>query len=161
MRTQTKRAFIVFLIALTCVAAMCGCGQKEELSFEASYAIDADLDPEIRSMTYTETAEILNTGSDSAEKLYFHIYGNKFKGLRQVEDGDIAVLSIQNHARNTGMASRRQKAFCKCFMRAQIWRYCGIISLRSIWLFSSSTIQCCYLQKMMTEKSQTRYIGNR
>ena len=114
MKTQTKQAFIVFLLALICVTAMCGCGQKEELSFEASYAIDADLNPEIRSMTYTETAEILNTGSDSTEKLYFHIYGNKFKGLRQVEDGDIAVLSIQDQDGNALQWQREQEGVLYC-----------------------------------------------
>lgn len=79
------------LPALICVTAMCGCGQKKELSFEASYTIEADLDPEIRRMAYAETAEVLNTGSGSTEKIYFHIYGNKFKGLRQVEDGEYYV----------------------------------------------------------------------
>ncbi len=91
MKIQTKRALLVWLLTLICVTAMCGCGQKKNLSFEASYTIDADLVPEIRRMTYTETAEVLNTGSGSTEKLYFHIYGNKFKGLRQVEDGEYYV----------------------------------------------------------------------
>ena len=109
MEGRKKQAFIIYLFVLICVTVLSGCGQKGELPFKASYAIDADLDPEARSMTYTEAVEIVNTGSDSTEELYFHIYGNKFKGLRQVEDGDIVVLSVQDSDGNTLQWQREQE----------------------------------------------------
>lgn len=119
MKTQTKQAYIVFLLVLICITAMCGCSQKEELSFETSYAIDADLNPEMRRMTYTETLEIINTGSSSTKTLYFHIYGNKFKGLRQVEDGDIVVLSAQDQNGNALQWQREQDGVLYCVELAQ------------------------------------------
>ena len=66
MEMRIKQAYIFFLPALIC-AVMCGYTQKKELSFETAYVIDADLDPEMRRMTYTETAKIINTGYDSTE----------------------------------------------------------------------------------------------
>ena len=122
MKTRTKQAFIVFLFVLICAVVMCGCNQKETeepngslpfegteqmLALEAVYSINADLDPEARRMTYTETVQIKNTGSDSTKELYFHIYGNKFKGLRQVEDGDIVVLSVRD--RNGDLSWQREQ----------------------------------------------------
>lgn len=109
MEVQKKQAFIIYLFVMIFVAALSGCSKKGELSFEVSYAIDADLDPEARSMTYTETVKIMNTGSSSTKELYFHIYGNKFKGLRQVEDGDIAVLSVQDKEGNMLQWQREQE----------------------------------------------------
>lgn len=106
---RKKQAFVIYLFMLICIAGLSGCGQKGKQFFEASYAIDADLDPEARSMTYTETVKIVNTGSDSTKELYFHIYGNKFKGLRQVEDGDIAVLSVQDQDGNMLKWQREQE----------------------------------------------------
>lgn len=112
---RLKQPLIVFLFVLICTIVMCGCNQKETeeskeslpfeeteqmLALEAAYSINADLDPEARCMTYTETVQIKNTGSDSMKELYFHIYGNKFKGLRQVEDGDIVVSSIRDQNGN-------------------------------------------------------------
>jgi hypothetical protein len=81
----------------------------KDLSFEAVYAVDADLDPEGRSMTYTETANITNTGSDSTKELYFHIYGNMYKDLYKVEDGDITVTSILDDVGNELSYRRTQK----------------------------------------------------
>lgn len=114
MKYTIKQAYVIFLFMLICVTAMCGCGRKEELSFEAAYIIEADLDPEMRRMTYMETAEVINTGSDSTKTLYFHIYGNKFKGLRQVEDGDIAVLSVQDQNGNELQCQREQEGLLYC-----------------------------------------------
>ena len=119
MKTQTRQAYIVFLPVLICIAVMCGCSQKKELSFEATYAIDADLDPEMRHMAYTETIEVINTGSSSTKTLYFHIYGNKFKGLRQVEDGDILVLSVQDQNGNALQWQREQEGVLYCVELAQ------------------------------------------
>ena len=108
MEMRIKQAYIFFLPALIC-AVMCGYTQKKELSFETAYVIDADLNPEMRRMTYTETAKIINTGYNSTEMLYFHIYGNKFKGLRQVEDGDIVVLSVQDQSGSILQWQREQE----------------------------------------------------
>lgn len=113
MEMRIKQAYIFFLPALIC-AVMCGYTQKKELSFETAYVIDADLDPEMRRMTYTETAKIINTGYDSTKILYFHIYGNKFKGLRQVEDGDIAVLSVQDQSGSILQWQREQEGVLYC-----------------------------------------------
>ena len=109
MKVQKKFAFYLYLFLLIFVSGLCGCGSQGELSFEASYVIDADLDPEARRMTYTETVEVENTGSGSAMELYFHIYGNKFKGLRMVEDGDIAVLSVRDQDGSTLQWQREQE----------------------------------------------------
>ena len=114
MKYTIKQAYVISLFMLICVTTMCGCGQKKELSFETSYIIETDLDPEMRRMTYTETAEVINTGSDSTKTLYFHIYGNKFKGLRQVEDGDIAVLSVQDQNGNELQYQREQEGVLYC-----------------------------------------------
>lgn len=114
MKMRIKQAFLVFLFVLICATALCGCRQKGELSFEATYAIDASLDPEARSMTYTETVNIMNTGFDSTKELYFHIYGNKFKNLHQVEDGDIAVLSVHDSDGNALQWQREQEGVLYC-----------------------------------------------
>lgn len=119
MKTRPIQVLIIFLLLLTCFTAMCGCSQKEELSFETTYAIDADLDPEMRHMAYTETIEIINTGSGSTKTLYFHIYGNKFKGLRQVENGDIVVLSVQDQDGNALQWQREQEGVLYCVELAQ------------------------------------------
>ena len=117
MKTRTKQ--YCFLLELVCVMSMWGCSSKKELSFEASYAIDADLNPEARCMTYTETVKIINMGSDSTKTLYFHIYANKFKGLRQVEDGDIAVLSAQDQSGNVLQWQREQDGVLYCVKLAR------------------------------------------
>lgn len=114
MKIRTKRVYFVFLLFVICITVLCGCGQRKELSFEAAYTIDADLDPELRHMTYTETVEVSNTGSDSTKTLYFHLYGNKFKGLRQVEDGDIVVLSVQDQNGNVLQWQREQEGVLYC-----------------------------------------------
>lgn len=119
MKMRMKQAYIAFLLLVICITAMCGCSQKKVLSFETTYAIDADLDPEMRRMTYTETVEVINTGSDSTKTLYFHIYGNKFKGLRQVEDGDIVVLSAQDQDGNALQWQREQEGVLYCVELAQ------------------------------------------
>lgn len=119
MKTRTKQAYVVFLLVLICITAICVCSQKKALSFETSYVIDADLDPEMRRMIYTETVKVVNTGDTSTKTLYFHIYGNKFKGLRQVEDGDIVVLSAQDQNGNALQWQREQEGVLHCVELAQ------------------------------------------
>ncbi|MCM1223200.1 MAG: M1 family metallopeptidase [Lachnospiraceae bacterium] len=119
MKIQTKQIYIILLTILICVIAMCGCSQTKVLSFETSYAIDADLNPEIRCMTYTEKVKVVNTGSDSTKTLYFHIYGNKFRGLRQVEDGNIVVLSAQDQEGNVLQCQREQEGVLYCVKLAE------------------------------------------
>ncbi len=118
MKIRIKHTYTVLLLGLICVA-MCGCGQKKELSFETVYTIDAELNPEMRRMAYTEMARIINTGSDSTKTLYFHIYGNKFKGLRLVEDGDIIVLSVKDQSGNVLQWQREQEGVLYCVELAQ------------------------------------------
>ncbi len=93
-----KRTVLLAALLLT-LAALAGCaGGERDLAFEERYTIDADLDPEGRTMTYTQRAEITNTGSDSAEELWFHLYANMYKGLFQTEDGDVWVSSVTDGA---------------------------------------------------------------
>lgn len=104
-----KHLYIVFFLAAISVLLLCGCAEHENLTFEAAYNVDADLDPEGRTMTYTETATVTNTGSDSARVLYFHIYGNMYKNLYKVEDGDIVVTSVRDGNGNALSYRRTQK----------------------------------------------------
>lgn len=88
--------FLVLFFAVVSIAVLSGCAGHKDLAFDADYSIEADLDPENRSMIYTETAKVTNTGADSTNKLYFHIYGNMYKHLYKVEDGDIVVKSVSD-----------------------------------------------------------------
>ena len=119
IKMPKKQVFIIYMFVLIYISILCGCSQEGDLSFDVSYTIDANMDPEARSMTYIETIEIMNTGSGSTKELYFHIYGNKFKGLRQVEDGDITVLSVQDSKGNTLQWQREQEGVLYCVELAQ------------------------------------------
>lgn len=103
-----KKYSIPFL-AIVCAMFLSGCLGYEDLAFDATYAIDAKLDPEGRTMTYTETAAVTNVGSDSTRTLYFHIYGNMYKDLYKVEDGDIAITSVTDGSGNELPCLRTQK----------------------------------------------------
>ena len=92
-----KRAMLLCLLALA-LTALAGCGGRADLAFEERYAIDGDLDPAGRTMTYTQRAEITNTGTDETKELWFHLYANMYKGLFQTEDGDVAVTSVTDGA---------------------------------------------------------------
>lgn len=94
-----KRPLFPAALLVLCLGLLAGCGGPKNLSFTASYTVDADLDPEARSMICTAVAAVTNTGADSADELYFHIYANMYKHL--FEDGDVAVTSV---ADGTGRA---------------------------------------------------------
>lgn len=90
-----RRILCAALLAAVCLGLLPGAGERAaDLAFTAVYAVDADLDPAARTMTYTETASVTNNGTDSAEELYFHIYANMYKHLYKVADGDVAVLAV-------------------------------------------------------------------
>ncbi len=96
------------LLALV-LPALAGCSGERDLAFAERYVIDADLDPEGRSMTYAQRAEITNTGSDSTEELWFHLYANMYKGLFQTEDGDVLVTSVTDGAGQSLSYERSQE----------------------------------------------------
>ena len=88
----------LFCMLILALAALAGCGGERDLAFSERYTIDADLDPDGRTMTYTQRAEITNTGADETEELWFHLYANMYKGLFHTEDGDVLVTSVTDGA---------------------------------------------------------------
>lgn len=92
-----KRATLLCLLVLA-LTALAGYSGRADLAFEERYTIDGDLDPAGRTMTYTQRAEITNTGADETKELWFHLYANMYKGLFQTEDGDVTVTSVTDGA---------------------------------------------------------------
>lgn len=93
-----KKVRFILIFSALYIVFFSGCAAHKDLAFDACYSIDANLQPEEHSMTYTETACITNTGTDSTRTLYFHIYGNMYKDLYKVEDGDIVIMSVKDEA---------------------------------------------------------------
>lgn len=105
---KSQRNIVWLQFALVCMVLLCMQKPEHAFAFDGTYTIQADLYPEQRRMTYTESVEVANTENISTDVLYFHIYGNKFKGLRQVKDGDIAVISVQDQDGNMLRYQRSQ-----------------------------------------------------
>lgn len=119
---QGKPVQYLLKLVLVCIGLLCVHSPKDAFAFTGTYTIHADLVPELRHMTYTETVEISNAENVSTNILYFHIYGNKFKGLRQVKDGDIKVLSVRDQNGNALKCQRSQKGVLYCVRLAKSLR---------------------------------------
>lgn len=78
MRKRSAGLIFILLTVLT-LSACSVAGEAVSLDLSCDYVIDARLDPHNESLRFIEEAHIRNEGTDSAEWLYFHLYGNAHK----------------------------------------------------------------------------------
>lgn len=90
---QAKQSAGALILALSIIGtALSGCAAPEvkPLALSCSYAIDAKLDPENKTLLYTQQAQVRNDGEGSTKELCFHLHGNMYK----TDDASIQVASI-------------------------------------------------------------------
>ena len=87
--------FIVFIGIAVCLSG-CSSTPIKDLYFDSIYNIMAVLDPANKTLIYTAQVQIKNNGQDSADELYFHLYGNLYK----TDNESIKVLSVTDENNN-------------------------------------------------------------
>ena len=96
-RRKLNVVAFLLVVVLLCGGTMTisGCSNQtatetKVLNFSSNYEIDATLDPYNNSLEYTAQVQITNTGKDSTNELYFHLYGNRYK----TENEGVVVISV-------------------------------------------------------------------
>lgn len=68
----------------------CSTAKDNPINLDCRYIIEAHLDPDNKTLKYSEKATVTNNGKGTISELFFHLYGNMYK----TDDACIKVLSI-------------------------------------------------------------------